>query len=65
MALDELKNLDDATLKDKEAELRRKVFDLRTQQNQEKPKPNVVREAKKDIARIKTLQKQRELAAKK
>lgn len=60
MALDELKKLDDATLKDKEAELRRKVFDLRTQQNQEKPKPSEVREAKKDIARIKTLQTQRQ-----
>lgn len=64
MALDELKNLDDATLKEKETELRRKVFDLRTQQNQEKPKPNVVREAKKDIARIKTLLTQREAVKK-
>lgn len=64
MALDELKNLDDATLKEKEAELRRKVFDLRTQQNQEKPQPNVVREAKKDIARINTLLTQRKAAKK-
>lgn len=64
MALEELKKLDDATLKEKEAELRRQVFDLRTQQNQEKPKPNVVREAKKDIARIKTLLTQREQAKK-
>ncbi len=65
MALDELKKLDDATLKEKEAELRRKVFDLRTAQNQEKPKPNVAREARKDIARINTILKQRQIAAKK
>ena len=64
MALEELKKLDDAALKEKEAELRRQIFDLRTQQNQEKPKPNIAREAKKDIARIKTLLTQRENAKK-
>ena len=60
MKATELKQLDDAKLQEKLQELNTEVFNYRFQkQLGTLEKPQVIREAKRDIARIKTILNQR------
>ncbi|MGC8623758.1 MAG: 50S ribosomal protein L29 [Phycisphaerae bacterium] len=60
--LDELRKLDDAQLKAREAELRRSVYDLRVQRvNGGLKDTSMFRKNRKEIARICTLARQRSL----
>jgi len=57
MSAKELKELDSKQLQEREAELRKELFDLKTHAATEKVKDtSEFKKIKKDIARIKTLQ---------
>ncbi len=63
MSLKEFEKLSDADLKLKAEELRRSLYDLRVRGVTDKEKDSSLpKKRKKDIARILTLQRQRELA---
>ena len=60
MISEEMKKLDAAGLKEREADLRKQLFDLKTRNSSEKVKDtSQFRKIKKDIARLLTLQTQR------
>jgi large subunit ribosomal protein L29 len=64
MKIKEINEKDDAGLKELLAERQKRLFDLRTQGVTEKLEdPSQIGKAKKDIARIKTVQRQRAVAA--
>lgn len=64
MKAEELAGLSDEELAGKLAELETELFNLRFQKTVgQLEKPHRIREIRKDIARIKTIQRQRELAA--
>ena len=64
MKIKEINEKDDASLKELLAERQKRLFDLRTQGVTEKLEdPSQIGKAKKDIARIKTVQRQRATAA--
>jgi large subunit ribosomal protein L29 len=66
MKIKEIKEKDDAALKESLAERQKQLFTLRTQGVTEKLEdPSQIGKAKKDIARIKTVQRQRAQAASK
>lgn len=66
MKLKEIKEKDTDTLKESLTERQKHLFDLRTQSVTEKLEdPSQIGKAKKDIARIKTILRQRELEASK
>lgn len=59
MSLKEMKNLDATQLNEREAELRKHLFDLRTQSTTEKVKDvSQFKKTRKDIARVLTLRQQ-------
>ena len=61
----EYREKDDDTLKRELSALQRKHFDLRTQQVVEKLEdPSQLKKTKRDIARLKTLMRERELSKK-
>jgi large subunit ribosomal protein L29 len=63
MNIKELKDKDDAALKNELAEKQKHLFDLRSQAVTEKLEdPSQIGKAKKDIARVKTIMRQREIA---
>jgi large subunit ribosomal protein L29 len=62
MTIDEVKQLSDAELQVELERLERHLFDLRSQAVTEKlENPTQLTKARRDIARIKTVQRQREL----
>lgn len=64
MSLKEFEKLTAEELKTREEELRREVYDLRNESGEKKKNSSVkLRGMRKDIARIQTLSRQRELAA--
>ena len=64
MKIEEIRTLSDAELQSELDRLRRHAFDLRSQAVTEKlADPTVLTTAKRDIARILTIQRQRELDA--
>ena len=64
MKADKLKDLTLNELVDKEKELKSELFNLRFQQaTGELTNPMRIKECKKDIARVKTIVRQRELAS--
>lgn len=66
MKIKEINEKDDAALKEVLADRQKQLFTLRTQSVTEKLEdPSQIGKAKKDIARIKTVQRQRALAASK
>ena len=65
MKINEVQQLNDDELKVELDRLRRHLFDLRSQAVTEKlENPAMIIKARKDVARILTVQRQRELAAK-
>lgn len=65
MSLKEFKNLDAAALAEREAELRKKLFTLRTQAATEKVTDlSQFKKVKHDIARIQTIRRSQELSKK-
>lgn len=65
MSLKEFKNLDATSLAEREAELRKKLFTLRTQASTEKVKDlSQFKKVKHDIARIQTIRRAQELSKK-
>jgi large subunit ribosomal protein L29 len=66
MKIKEINEKDDAALKETLAERQKQLFTLRTQGVTEKLEdPSQIGKARKDIARIKTVQRQRALSASK
>ena len=66
MSLKEFRELDAKQLKEREAELRQGIFKLREQAATEKVKDtSQFRKLRQDLARVMTLQRQRELAEQK
>jgi large subunit ribosomal protein L29 len=64
MKIDEIRNLTDEELQAELDRLHRHVFDLRSQAVTEKLEdPSMLTKAKRDIARVKTVMRQRELEA--
>ena len=64
MSLKEIKDLDATQLQERQADLRRQLFDLRTQNVTEKVKDvSRFRKLRQDIARIETLLQQRDVKA--
>lgn len=64
MKMRELREMSDDQLADTLADTQRKLFDLRFQAATEKiDAPSELRKMRKDIARLKTLMRERELAA--
>jgi large subunit ribosomal protein L29 len=64
MKIDEIRNLTDEELQAELDRLHRHVFDLRSQSVTEKLEdPSMLTKAKRDIARLKTVMRQRELEA--
>ncbi|MBS3820709.1 MAG: 50S ribosomal protein L29 [Planctomycetes bacterium] len=64
MKIDEIRNLTDEELQAELDRLHRHVFDLRSQAVTEKLEdPSMLTKAKRDIARVKTVMRQRELQA--
>jgi large subunit ribosomal protein L29 len=62
MKINEIRQLSDEELQTELARLRRRVFDLRSQAVTEKLEdPSLIFRARKDIARILTVRRQREL----
>jgi len=65
MSVKEFRNLDATQLKEKEAELRKVLFELKTQSATEKVKDiSQFKKTRKDIARVQTLRRQSELSKK-
>ena len=65
MKINEVQQLNDDELKVELDRLRRHLFDLRSQAVTEKlENPAMITKARRDVARILTVQRQRELAAK-
>lgn len=65
MKINEIKNMSDAELQVVLANLKRKIFDLRSQSVTEKLEDTAqVTKTKRDIARISTVIRERELSAK-
>ncbi len=63
MSMQELKNLDVTQLQEKEAELRKVLFDLKTQSATDKVKDvSQFQKLRKDIARVQTLLRQHDLS---
>lgn len=64
MKIDEIRQLSDEELRSELERLRRHVFDLHSQAVTEKLEdPTLITKAKRDIARLLTVARQRELAA--
>jgi large subunit ribosomal protein L29 len=62
MRAEELRDLTDEELREKEAELKRKLFTLRFQvATGQQDNTAALKETKKDIARVKTILREREL----
>jgi len=62
MRAQELRDLTDEELREKEAELKRKLFTLRFQvATGQQDNTAAIKETKKDIARVKTILREREL----
>lgn len=65
MKISEIKNMSDAELQIELANLKRRIFDLRSQSVTEKlENTSQIGKARKDIARISTVIRERELSAK-
>ncbi|MFP4104692.1 MAG: 50S ribosomal protein L29 [Phycisphaerae bacterium] len=66
MKISEVRQLSDEELQNELDRLHRHLFDLRSQSVTEKLEdPSMIRKARRDIARIKTIMRERELAAQK
>ncbi len=64
MEMSELKGMSEGDLSAELDRMRRKLYDLRTQAVTEKIEdPRLIRKTRKDIARVLTLQRQRQMAA--
>ncbi|HNX26128.1 MAG TPA: 50S ribosomal protein L29 [Phycisphaerae bacterium] len=64
MKINEIKNMSDAELQAELANLKRRIFDLRSQSVTEKlENTSQITKTRKDIARISTVIRQRELSA--
>lgn len=64
MKIQEIRNLNDEELQSENDRLRRHVFDLRSQAVTEKLEdPTMLTKAKRDIARVLTVQREREIQA--
>lgn len=66
MKIEEIRNLKDEELQTELERYRRRLFDLRSQAVTEKLEdPTMVSKAKRDVARIMTVTREREMSAKK
>ena len=64
MKINELRKLSDKELQDKVIESKRELFDLRLKQSTGSlEKPSKIKELRKEVARMKTILKERELDA--
>ena len=64
MKINELRKLSDKELQDKVIEAKRELFDLRLKQSTGSlEKPSKIKELRKEVARMKTILKERELDA--
>ncbi len=64
MKIDEVRQLSDDELRAELSRLRRHLFDLRSQAVTEKLEdPSMIAKARRDVARLRTIQRQRALAA--